>query len=339
MRSSLTVHPIRIRSFVVCAFALLTVAWCPTTKPLCAWQVGNSKERYAESLEKWSGELKSQVRELKRLEELGNVAEGVRDFNEAQLAAINFELAQLGKDRESAESNLQDFIAIEQRRLERLQPLRRLNAVPMITMTHVQSGLRFGQFHMAKFKDQPEQVLEHLEDFVKLSEQEVECYQTAIKANSVSPCEVSVAKHQLLFARYLLGKRRGNFDEILPGIRDINARLESDWLAAKKLHKRRLISLLDAYIMHLYYLESQLLIAAIEGPTDSMAEFLQQRIALHNRVLAKGREVGWGPTVAINSQVNLENFLSCSSAFDQFLLDRLNATGEFEYESMLLFGL
>ena len=70
-----------------------------------------------------------------------------------------------------------------------------------------------------------------------------------------------------------------------------------------------------------------------------MARFLRQRITLHDRVLAMGRDVGWGPTVAIYAQVNLERLLACSSAFDQFLLDRLEATGEFEYESMILFGL
>lgn len=325
-----------IASFVL---AFLIIAWSPTVEPLRAGQVEESKERYAESLENWGRELTLQIQELERLEALGSVTEGERDFNEAQLAAINYELAQLVGERQNAEPHLRDFVAIEQRRLERLKPLRRLNAVPLVTMTHVQSGLRFGQFHLAKFKGQPRQVIHHLEDFVRLSEQEVECFQLAVRTNSVSPCEVSVAHHQLLFARYLLGKRQGNFDELLPAIRDINSRLESDWLAAEKLHQQRLITLLDAYFMHLYYLESQLLIAAVEGPRDVMSKLLQQRIALHDRVLAKGREIGWGPTVAINSQINIENFLSCSSAFDQFLLDRLNATGEFEYESMLLFGL
>ncbi|MEM1081754.1 MAG: hypothetical protein AAGH65_09265, partial [Pseudomonadota bacterium] len=122
----------------------------------------------------------------------------------------------------------------------------------LLTMTHVKSGLRFGQFHMAKMSGQRPQVMEHLEEFVKLSEQEAECYDQASRTNSVSQCEVSVANHQLLFARYLLGKRRGNFDELLPGIRDINLRLESDWLAAKKLHQQRLITLLDPYVMELY---------------------------------------------------------------------------------------
>ena len=91
--------------------------------------------------------------------------------------------------------------------------------------------------------------------------------------------------------------------------------------------------------MHLYYLESQLLIAAIEKRQDAMENYLEQRISIHDGVLRKGREVGWGPVLSVNFQSNLENLLSCSSAFDRYLLDRLHETGEFEYESMLLFGL
>lgn len=336
-RSVVLLMGIRVSPFST--FVVLSVLCLLSANPLSAWQNEKFSARYAESLEHWGSELKLQIRELSRLEKLGTVAQGERDFNEAQLAAINFELARLRGTKQSAEQELLDFIAIEQRRLERLEPLRQLNAVPMLAITHVRSGVHFGLFHLAKSKRQPQPVIKHLEEFVKLSEQELECYQSAIRANSVSPCEVSVAHHQLLFSRYLLGKRQNNFDEILPEIRAINARLESDWLAAKKLHEQRLITLLDAYFMELYYLESELLIAAIEGSRDAMAGLLQQRIALHNRVLAKGQEVGWGPTVAIYSQINLENLLSCSSAFDQFLLDRLKATGEFEYESMLLFGL
>lgn len=325
----------RVRFSLFVLFALCGLV----TKPAGAWQIKESKQRYAKCLEQWIVELESQVQELVRLEALGNVVEGERDFNEALLAAIQYESKRLARDGEQAELHLREFIAIEQRRLERLKPLRRMNAVPAITMTHVRSGVHFGKFHMASLKGQPPQVLEQLREFVRLSEQEVESYQTAVSSNSVSPCEASVANHQLLFARYLLGKRHGNFETILPKIRDINKRLKSDWLAAKKLHERRLITLLDAYTMELYYLESQLLIAAIEGTKDLMADLLRQRIELHDRVLAKGREVGWGPTVALYSQVNLESLLSCSSAFDQFLLDRLIATGEFTYESMLLFGL
>lgn len=339
MNSFFVTGRIRTLCLASLAIALLVSPSRSTTEGANDQKVEQSKKHYADKLEQWGRELKIQVQELERLEEVGNVVVGERDFNEAQLAAINFELAQLRQDKESAEENLQEFISIEQRRLNRLEPLRRLNAVPAILMTHVQSGLRFGQFHMAKFRNQPAQVINYLEDFVVLSEQEVECFQSAIKSNSVSPCEVSVANHQLLFARYLLGKRQRNFHEILPAIRDINSRLENDWLAAKKLYERRLVTLLDAYLMELYYMESQLLIAAIEGPRDEMANLLEKRVALHDRVLEKGRRVGWGPTVAIYSQINLENLLSCSSAFDQFLLDRLNATGEFEYESMLLFGL
>ncbi|MEM7475820.1 MAG: hypothetical protein AAF483_12580 [Planctomycetota bacterium] len=309
------------------------------TEPAGAWQVEESKERYAKCLGKWIVELKSQIQELVRLEELGQVTEGERDFNEALLAAIQYESKRLGRDGPQAELHLQEFIAIEQRRLDRLKPLRQLNAIPAITMTHVRSGLHFGKFHMARLKGRRPQEIEQLKEFVRLSEREVESYILAVKSSSVSPCEVSVANHQLLFARYLLGKRQGDFETILPEIHNINLRLESDWLAARKLHERRLITLLDAYIMELYYLESQLLLAAIEGAKGSMTDLLRQRVELHNRVLAKGREVGWGPTVALFSQVNLECLLSCSSAFDRFLLDRLVANGEFEYESMLLFGL
>lgn len=324
-------------SILILSFSLALIALSP--KPLFASDVRDAKNKYAESLEKWVAELELQIKQLVKLEKLGNVAEGERDFNEAQLAAIRFELARIIGDPANARPHLQEFVDIEQRRLERLKPLRKLNAVPLITMTHVRSGLHFGKFHMAKLKKEAAQVVEQLEEFVSLSEQEVDCFQNAVEAESVSPCEVSVANHQLLFARYLLGKRQGNFDEILPEIRAINQRLETDWLAAEKLHQRRLITMLDSYIMHLYYLESELLIAAIEDDRETMAKLLEQRITLHDRVLKKGREIGWGPTVAINFQINLENLLSCSSAFDQFLLARLSATGQFEYESMLLFGL
>lgn len=329
----------RIRRVVLYAAMTFAFPLLPATSRLSAGQVEDSQANYALALTKWVRALELQIQELERLEGLGNVTQGERDFNQAQLAAINHELAKLEGDRQSAEPYLQDFIGIEQRRLERLKPLRKLNVVPLLTMTHVRSGLNFGQFHMAEFREQPAQVIKHLIEFVRLSEQEVACYQAAIKTNSVSACEVSVANHQLLFARYLLGKRQDNFDEILPEIREINKRLENDWLAAEKLHKRRLITLLDAYFMRLYYLESELLIAAIEGSQDTMVDLLQQRVSLHDTVLEKGRVVGWGPTAAINFQVNLENFLSCSSAFDRFLSERLQATGEFEYESMLLFGL
>lgn len=329
----------QMRSFVLASLLALSLPLVPPLKPLNASQTEESKEQYVQSLRSWVLDLESQVAELRRLEELGNVAQGERDFNEAQLAAIKYEIAKINEDRQTGEPPLQDFIDIEQRRLTRLQPLRRLNAVPAITMIHVRSGLHFGLFHRAQLKEQPTQEIEHLEEFVRLSEQEVASYQMAIQTNSVSLCEVSVANHQLLYARYLLGKRQDNLNEILPEILKINARLKTDWLAAKKLHERRLINLLDAYFMQLYYLESQLLIAAIEDAEESMVDLLQQRVSLHDEVLKKGREVGWGPTVAIYSQLNLEYFLSCSSAFDQFLLSRLEESGEFEYESMLLFGL
>jgi hypothetical protein len=336
--------PIRMQSawnrrIVVWTFFALVFPFLPDCHPLNAGQVEESREQYARALQNWVDVLELQIEELERLEGLGTVTEGERDFNQAQLAAINYELAKLEGKRQVAEPHLQDFIDIEKRRLARLKPLRRLNAVPAITMTHVRSGLHFGQFHMAQFNDQTPEVIKHLEEFAKLSEQEVASYQQAVQSNSVSPCEVSVAHHQLLFARYLLGKRQDNLEEILPEIRRINTLLENDWLAAEVLHKRRLITLLDAYFMELYYLESQLLIAAIESSQDSMADLLQQRVALHNRVLQKGRSLGWGPILPVNFQLNLENLLSCSAAFDQFLHDRLRATGEFEYESMLLFGL
>lgn len=328
-----------IRCIFLCVVIAIALQFLPASARLRAGQVEDSQAKYALALKEWVRALELQIQELERLEGLGNVTQGERDFNQAQLAAINHELAKLAGDRQSAEPYLQDFIGIEQRRLERLKPLRKLNAVPLLTMTHVRSGLNFGQFHLAEFEKQPSRVIKHLKQFVALSEQEVACYQAAIETNSVSACEVSVANHQLLFARYLLAKRQDNFDEILPEMRKINVQLERDWLAAAKLHERRLLTLLDAYFMQLYYLESQLLIAAIEGSEGTMVDLLQQRVSLHDKVLEKGRVVGWGPTAPINYQLNLEHFLSCSSAFDRFLSDRLQVTGEFEYESMLLFGL
>ncbi|MEM8736507.1 MAG: hypothetical protein AAGG44_19915 [Planctomycetota bacterium] len=299
----------------------------------------NAKEEYSAALGKWIEDLGRQIDELKRLEELGNVAEGERDFNEAQLAAIQYERIKLAGDKDGAADALQRFIDIERQRLERLQPLRKLNVVPAISLTHVRSGLHFGLFHMAAFTNQQGQVIENLSEFVTLSQQEVSVYQAAIKSNSVSPCELSVANHQLLFAQYLLAKRNNSLEDLLPEIKKINSRLERDWLAAEDLHERRLIPMLDTYFMHLFYLESQLLIAAIEGSQETMQDLLEQRIALHDRVLKKGRQVGWGPILPVNFQSNLENLLLCSSAFERYLLHRLRTTGEFQYESMLLFGL
>ncbi|MFN3191118.1 MAG: hypothetical protein ACE361_11385 [Aureliella sp.] len=331
-------HERRFLTAVTCfglAFALLLT----TPSPVFAWQSVAAKQRYAAALSEWIEDLARQIEELKRLEGLGNVAQGERDFNEAQLAAIEYELTRLNGESGPAADSLQKFIDIEKQRLERLQPLRKLNVVPAISLTHVRSGLHFGLFHMAAYTKKQDQVLQHLNEFVSLSKQEVSVYESAIKTQSVSPCELSVANHQLLFARYLLAKRKNSLPALLPELRRINSRLESDWHAAKDLHQRRLIPLLDAYFMHLFYLESQLLIAAIEGSRESMQDLLEQRIALHERVLDKGRQIGWGPILPVNFQSNLENLLSCSSAFERYLLDRLRKTGEFEYESMLLFGL